>query len=82
MRTSCRNSAARLANDGPVSSGQHLAVSFARLHQPQLADVARKSHLGGGDAGLLQLARQFLLGVNMLGADQLQDLAMAVGSCS
>ena len=61
---------------------RHLLVAFARLDQAQVAQVARERHLRGGDALVLQLLRQFVLGGDLLGADQLQNLALAVALAS
>src|SRR5579862_4458359 len=57
---------------------QNFAIAFARLHQAQLPNVARQGYLGGGEARLLQLARQFVLGVQAFCADQFQNLSLPV----
>jgi len=75
ISTSSRNSAASRENSGGLFGG-HFLVAFARLHQAQVAYVARERHLRGGDALLRELVSDLLLRVDALAADQLQDLAL------
>src|SRR5262245_37564946 len=58
--------------------GRYLTIPFRSLHQTQLGDVPRKRNLGGGDSRFLELLRQLLLREKPAGADQLQNLALAV----
>jgi hypothetical protein len=57
---------------------RHLLVALARLNEAQVADVAGRRHLRGGDALTLELLGEFFLGGNPLAADQFQDLALTV----
>src|SRR5437762_842711 len=57
---------------------RHFLVTLPRLDQTQVADVARKRHLRGGDAQVLQLLRELVLGGNPLAANQFQDLALSI----
>src|SRR5262249_32344498 len=56
----------------------HLLVAFARLHQPQIANVARERHLRRGNAHVLQLLGKVFLRRDALAANQLQYLALTV----
>ena len=69
MTTSSRRRAGRFSGHGPIA--------IAGFRQAQFADVAGQRDLRRRNSDSLQLPGKFLLGVDFLAANDLQDLALA-----
>ena len=57
--------------------GGERPVAIDRLHEAQLAKIARKRRLGHANAHMAELSAQLVLARDWLRREQLQDLALA-----
>jgi hypothetical protein len=62
---------------GTASFGLKLPIALGCFHEAEFANVARQSDLRGLNANLAQLSCQFVLRVDFLIADYVQNLALA-----